>query len=267
MSQPRQDSYRVLVDRSFIHVAVADGVGSQDHSHIGADVAALAAVEASRLGNEASQVVEAATQRILATAASMGIEPVRLSTTLCWARIEVGEPHTAWAVEAAEWGDSEVLVYDTRKLRDGHPRWQRLRKQDDNPANLVRALPLHSEMQAYSNDVSWSAGEVFGLFSDGVASDVRYDTVLGHALAKEWNTVPSPWSFIGQLAFRYRPANDDRTAVVLWRRDFGSDNDSTMADAEERKSERRAARDHLHEIADPLDSPRSAQVVNSSPPL
>jgi hypothetical protein len=219
LSQPRQDAYKVLIDGSFIHLAVADGVGSQDHSHIGSELAVQTAVEFSRLEAAPAEIAEAVVQRLNAKAAALGFDPVRLSTTLCWARVSIGAESTPWRVEVAEWGDSELLVYDTRAFRDGHPKWQRLRKHLGGPANSVLALPGHQVIQAQSNGALWNPGEVLGLYSDGVAADIRYDTVLGHALAKAWHTIPSPWEYVGHLAFRYRPANDDRTAITLWRRD------------------------------------------------
>jgi len=219
LSRPRQDAYAVLVDNSFIHLAVADGVGSQDHSHIGSEVAAQTAVEVSRVATAPAEVADAVVQRLNAKAAALGFDPVRLSTTLCWARISIGSESMPWRVEVAEWGDSELLVYDTRKLRDGHPRWQRLPKHVGGPANSVLALPVHQVIQAQTTEALWNPGEVLGLYSDGVAADIRHDTVLGHALAKAWHAVPSPWEYVGQLAFRYRPANDDRAAITLWRRD------------------------------------------------
>lgn len=219
LSQPRQDSYAVLVDKGFMHLAVADGVGTQEHSHLGSEVAVRTALEASRLGAEPPQIADAVVRALQVHASSVGLDPVRLSTTLCWARVTLGAPSKPWRVEVAEWGDSELLVYDTRELRAGHPKWQRLRKSDNCTANSVLALPVHQVIQAQSSTSLWHPGEVLGLYSDGIASDIRHDTVLGHALAKAWHAVPSPWEYVGHLAFRYRPANDDRTAITLWRRD------------------------------------------------
>lgn len=219
LSQPRQDSYQVVVDESHIHIAVADGVGSQDRSELGSAIAARRAVQLSVTGARPAEIAGAVADSLLAEAASIGCDPVSLSTTLCWARIAIGQPSSPWDIEAAEWGDSELLVYDTRELRDGHPNWRRLQKRGHATANSVLALPMHQVIQAKTNSAKWHPGQVIGLYSDGIAADIRHDTVLGHALAKEWYRVPSPWEFMGQMAFRYRPANDDRTAVALWRRD------------------------------------------------
>ncbi len=218
LQQPRQDAYAVLVTDDMIHLAVADGVGSEDHSDIGARVAVSEAVRASRSGMTSDQIGQTVANAIQAEADQMGIHSNALSTTLCWARISIGETGKPWDVEVTEWGDTETLVYDTHTLKAGHPRWLRLPK-TERLANSVFALPRHQVVTASTSHAQWGPGQVFGLFTDGVASDVRHDTVLGHALAKAWHSVPTPWEFAGHLAFRYRPANDDRTALVLWRTD------------------------------------------------
>lgn len=237
LSQPRQDAYAVLADDRFIHLAVADGVGSQTHSHIGAETAVQTALEFSRSGAGAAEIADAVVRNLQAKASAIGLDPVRLSTTLCWARVTIGAKSTSWTVEVAEWGDSELLIYDTRGLRNGHPKWQRLRKVEAGTANSVLALPAHRVIQAQSSDSLWHPREVLGLYSDGIAADIRHDTVLGHALAKSWHTIPTPWEFVGQLAFRYGPANDDRTAVILWRRD-GHQEHVTHADVDVEVPER-----------------------------
>lgn len=224
LGQPRQDSYAVLVDESRIHIAVADGVGAQPHSHLGSQIAVSTAVKQSQRLAEPAEIATAVARALRNMAATSGLEPVQVSTTLCWARITIGAESAPWRVEAAEWGDSELLVYDPRVLRDGHPKWRRLKKTGGGIANAVLALPLHQVIQAQSDDSAWwHPSEVLGLYSDGISGDIRHDTVLGHALAEEWHAIPTPWEYVGQLAFRYAPANDDRTAITLWRRDGHKD--------------------------------------------
>lgn len=230
LGQPRQDAYCVVVQPGFIHVAVADGVGSEDLSHVGATTAARVAVEASKNGYGADKIVDSVIRALASEASELEIDPQRLSTTLCWARIQVGRREEPWSVEAAEWGDTEVLVYDSREVKNGHPSWLRLPKQkhSDAFANSVRALPSHRHLVASVSDAQWYEGQVLCFLSDGIASDVRSDTLLGHKLAKAWHSVPSPWEFAGHVAFRYASANDDRTAVVLWRTPHGVPSPATL---------------------------------------
>lgn len=219
LQEARQDSYAVLVTDDMFHLAVADGVGSERYSDIGSHVAVSVAVESSRSGQTREQIGQEVADALRAKADQMQVPADELSTTLCWARIRIGNAGHPWSAEVAEWGDTEILVYDTRTLRDGHPNWKRLSKSEEGLANSVHPLPRHQAITASATDVKWEPGEVFGLFTDGVAGDIRHDTVLGHALASVWHTVPTPWEFAGHIAFRYGPANDDRTAVVLWRTD------------------------------------------------
>jgi hypothetical protein len=217
LAEPRQDAYAYLLADGVLHIAVADGVGSQTLSHLGAALAARLVVELSQQWADAGSIGPAVAQALTTEAATHGHDPLLYSTTLCWMRIRIGTAAENWLFDAAEWGDSELLAYDTRALQNGHPDWRRLPKPNEATLNSAAALPVHTRPTVAHSDLVWQPGQVLGLFSDGIAADIRHDTVLGHALARAWHTPPSPWEFIGQIAFRYRPANDDRTAVVLWR--------------------------------------------------
>jgi hypothetical protein len=234
LSQPRQDAYQVRVDHEFIHLAVADGVGDAtlSHTHIGAEVAVQTAVEFSQAHARHSQIGDAVAAALSAKAEELGIDALNLSTTLCWARVTIGDVGSPWHVETSQWGDSCVLVYDTRKKRGESQSWRRL-VVDTNagPLNVSQALPIHTQPRVDSAQELWFPGEVFGLYSDGITLDLRYNSPLGVKLAEAWTSIPTPWDFLGHLAFRLSGALDDRTAIVLWRRDEGGPT-TLQADAE-----------------------------------
>lgn len=219
-AEPRQDAYQLAVDNNSIHIAVCDGVGSQPRSHMGAAVAAAACVASSRRGASRDDIVRDVCSALIEQANLLNVTPVEVSTTLCWARITVGESGGLWNVEIAEWGDSEALLYERSvPTTDGHPDWRRLPKaRSDGLVNDVRALPEAVDLCA-SLTGPWEPSQVLALCTDGIASDVAPNTTVGHALAQAWHQPPSRWEFASQIAYRNRGSNDDRTAVVLWRLD------------------------------------------------
>lgn len=221
MAEPRQDAYSIRISDTAVHIAVCDGVGSCELSHEGARVAAEAATHASATGGYGPDVVTAAVEAILRRAEQLSVNPEALSTTLCWVRVSVGDPEASWPVEIAQWGDSEAMVYDTRGLRDGHPNWIRFATDEDPSqlSNVVRPLPTYVEPEFFTrgDEVRWDRGQVLCVFTDGIASDLDYNTDLGHALATCWYLTPTPVEFISQVAFERAGSGDDRTAVVMWR--------------------------------------------------
>lgn len=219
--EARQDAYAIGLAGGQVHIAVCDGVGTAALSDVGAAIATRVAIEQSTNGASMSAIGTSVTAALRAAAAERHVDPDLLSTTLCWMRVTLGGAGEGWPVEVAEWGDSEALRYDTRAQIDGHPDWNRLASERAVAAtvNEPNSLPVTPDPDAWTLSWLWEPGQVLGAFSDGIAGSLDAGTTLGHALAKAWHTPPTPWEFAGQVAFRSAGAFDDRTAVVLWRRE------------------------------------------------
>lgn len=219
---PRQDAYALAASQGSIHVAVADGVGTARRSEVGSDIAARTAVRASLNGADVRDIGPTVAAALGDEATRRDLDSTDLLTTLCWLRCEVGAPQAVWQVEAASWGDTEVLVYDTRQLLDdSHPHWTRpmmTSALQDGPPNEVAPLPtVMVPVQARHWD--WEPGQVICVLSDGIALDVQHNSKVGHALAEVWYHPPDPLTFASQMHYQYLGATDDRTGVVLWRND------------------------------------------------
>lgn len=213
----RQDSYAFATDSHRIAVAVADGLGSAPMSHLGAE--AVARTAASVALNGRIRDVSAAAVAVLGGLADRHHRPVEdFSTTLAVVVVDVGLAREAWHVSAAEWGDSRASLYIPGHAVDGHPDWSHVAQGSnaDVYANSVRPLPAFREPSS-TGSVSWKPGEVLMVASDGIDGQLLAWNPVGHGLAAAWESVPSLWQFIADVAFDRAGARDDRTAVCLFR--------------------------------------------------
>jgi hypothetical protein len=213
----RQDSYAVAYGENSIVVAVADGVGSAELSHVGSAIAANTAVAIASEGTIGSPMIAAVIAQLRAEARRMGRSAEDLSTTLLIAQIQVGAPDQPWKVLAAEWGDSRLSVFSPGQAVDGHPNWSHICPDSAaDLANTVQALPTFAEPTTFGAGL-WLPGEVLLAATDGIDSHLMPENYVGHGLAEAWSEVPSVYQFIADVGFERAGARDDRTAVCLFR--------------------------------------------------
>ncbi|MDR2378668.1 MAG: protein phosphatase 2C domain-containing protein [Bifidobacteriaceae bacterium] len=233
VGESRQDSYEIATSRSSIHLAVADGAGSQDLSAFGSSLAAKVAVRRSVAGATGLEIGQAVRDAIFDRANADEASPERYSTTLCWLRVEVGDPGEPWPIEFAHWGNSELLVLNP-KAADRSRTWRRPAGAPVYANGATPTLPSLTAPQFLcgpDKGVNWHPGLVLALVSDGVGEYLEPDQPLREALARAWQVPPSMPAFVSQLAFRLDRAHDDRTAVVLWRESASADALGGSADA------------------------------------
>jgi serine/threonine protein phosphatase PrpC len=213
----RQDSYSFAADEHRIVVAVADGLGSAPMSHLGAEAVARAAAAVALTGG--IRDVAAAAFAALDALQDRHHRPAQdFATTLAVVVVDIGTAEGPWKVSAAEWGDSRASVHIPGSVVDGHPDWRRIAAATAGElyGNTVRPLPVFKEPTARGT-ADWSAGEMLLVASDGIDGQLAASNPVGHGLASAWESTPSLWQFIADVAFDRAGARDDRTAVCLFR--------------------------------------------------
>ncbi|MFE3516884.1 protein phosphatase 2C domain-containing protein [Streptomyces sp. NPDC059166] len=235
LGEPRQDALCVTrIGRpgagELLVLAVADGVGSAAHSHVGSNEACrltaayldraaedLCAVLAAGDGAALAQLVDGVVGEIAVLLTDLALRnghpPAAYATTLRVLLVPldpavrlrgffaVGDGGTAllragrWTLDITEAGGEGSGVIDTR----------------------TDALPLaRSATTSVIGPVA--PGDVLLLCTDGLSTPLAGEPEMRAFLASAWGggTVPGPADFLWQTQFRVKSYDDDRTAVVLW---------------------------------------------------
>ena len=143
-----------------------------------------------------------------------GLADTDIASTLTWAILPTdgSEPST---VLFGGVGDSSVW-----KITAG--RWQRQTTTADEEliSPATAAIPVHDpERAAWFGETTLDADDVFALTTDGVANALGDGTTQVAAfLADKWRTPPEPLAFLADLQFDRKSFDDDRTAVLVWKR-------------------------------------------------
>lgn len=238
----RQDALRlsrVAADgnrAAAVVACVADGVGSEPLSHLGATTAVAAVCEAVArkaaaflapsppaevLSRACGQVIVDVDARLRERAAMLArhldVEPWHLCTTLTAAVLDEDERSPRRCVVFGI-GDSPVL-----RLRRG--RWERMWPVTEDPyavaLNMTEALPLRPDQLPWpeieGTVLDLEPGDVLVLCSDGLGNPLRR-AAIQQLLADQWGrgVVPDLTDFHRQLGFRARGFDDDRTAICIW---------------------------------------------------
>lgn len=218
----RQDQLAVgeIREEKLLVCAVADGLGTQPASHLGAAFASRLAASWPRAGellagkstafdcSEISAALQSEAQR-------RGLDPEAVSTTLTFAVIAQvptigpdGVPR--WQVAVAQIGDSHAY-----RLRCG--RWTPLTKQDhaaESLSNVVEPLPRYSTASVQHLDLV--AGEVLALTTDGAGNLLEDQPEFALALASCWQqSAPSPSALLRVLDASVKTYDDDRTFLAV----------------------------------------------------
>ena len=232
---PRQDAFAVAAvgppERGLVIAVVADGVGSQPRSHLGANTAAKATVAAltaragqveaalrgglrDRLYFELVHVVDEIAAAVTAEAARLSRPPRELATTL--RAVVVPTDPDVRARLAASVGDGATVRLSGAEWTPVRPAADGAEAGVHDTATAV--LPLQPE--ALAVDI-WTAapGETTVVCTDGLSEPLR-DKEFAGLLAEDWNQdeVPGMMRFLWEAQSRMRTYDDDRTVICIWER-------------------------------------------------
>jgi len=71
------------------------------------------------------------------------------------------------------------------------------------------------------DEITLIEGDVLAAMSDGVGNFINVrgsQTTLGSYLAQQWSTPVNMATFVNDVSFDMKSADDDRTVVAIWRR-------------------------------------------------
>ncbi|RBQ20062.1 hypothetical protein DP939_09550 [Spongiactinospora rosea] len=218
---PRQDAMLIRkLGESHVLLAVADGLGSRDMSHLGAAQACRAAFEecpASLLDGyetRSDPVVYFAdiAESMMDFARDKGVAVAQTATTLTVAVIDVQVQQGVRLCHIMRVGDSTAM-----QLHGGE--WTSCFPQDDDQtlaSSATYALPGDA---ARVEATTWvlPPGVMLLFCTDGLAKPMAGRAVR-EQLATWWQegTPPSLPEFLWQLSFRVKTHDDDRTAICVW---------------------------------------------------
>ncbi|WP_405004935.1 protein phosphatase 2C domain-containing protein [Kitasatospora purpeofusca] len=228
----RQDAALVVRAGGLLLVAVADGVGSQPHSHHGSNgiVRLLAKhvlpraetlLDLLRTGAAAdfagltSRLVAAAAEELAQEAERFGHPPKTWSTTLRALLVPADPEVPARGFLAV--GDGGLL----RLREDG---WENLDADGDggdSAGTLISTrtdcLPEAYELVRTALITDTRPGDVLVLCTDGLALPLVKEPELREFLGRRWGReVPGLAEFLWQAQVRVRSYDDDRSVVCLW---------------------------------------------------
>lgn len=214
--EARQDAYAVgsSEDGRFVAVAVADGVGSQRWSALGADWAATSAVglsvaAAAKLAHlpEPEPIAERVASWLEQSVRWLGDdgEPVEFSTTLVVGVVDTSD----FDVVLFRVGDSTALI------RTGE-RWARQFAEDTTPGAATHALPGDAHV-VESTVTQLEPGTCLVLLSDGLADMVLTAVEVADFFHSALDEPLSALEFSSVVGVQRQQAHDDQTAVALWR--------------------------------------------------
>jgi serine/threonine protein phosphatase PrpC len=217
----RQDQLAVGEIDDLLVCAVADGLGSQSESHVGAALAARFVAAWPEVGDLLSpRVTEFDCREISAAleaeAGTRGVDPVTVSSTLTFAVIQrdpvIDDDGIArWPVAVAQIGDSPAYL-----LRNGE--WLAVSGNgsaaDAGLTNVVDPLPRHSRATVWHLAVE--SGDVLALTTDGVGNLLEDVPEFAEALSRRWEEAPpSPSELLYYLDAAVKTYDDDRTLLAV----------------------------------------------------
>ncbi|MFD8014264.1 protein phosphatase 2C domain-containing protein [Streptomyces sp. NPDC058955] len=212
-------------------LAVADGVGSQPLSHIGAQQAcqralsllgahaaelyeALAAGRGDVFAELAGQVVERVADHLAQRAGQRGLAPVAYSTTLRVLLVPLDPDVRTRGLLTVGDGGTALLrdgVWDLAPGEDGE-------KADGDRMIDTRTAALPLARTAATRLLDSRPGDVLLVCTDGFSSPLAGAPEMRAFLAGAWGggAVPEPADFLWQFQYRVKSYDDDRSAAVVW---------------------------------------------------
>ena len=226
-AEPRQDSIALAVDESgrWLAAAVADGLGAGARSHLGSAIAAPTAVSflleaaSSSGGFDPVALVEHVAGRMRTEAQrqlpSVEVRDKDIASTLCAALVDT-QPDRAehrLPVVLVRIGDSTAA-----QLREG--KWEFVfpaaHAADGEVLDTATRWLPQDVMTVQSVECSIGPDSPLFLMSDGVGNPLEMNDQVQRYLASSWAAPPHPIAFLGQMEFRRKSFDDDRSVVGLW---------------------------------------------------
>lgn len=210
----RQDAMAHSLASGLLGLAVADGLGSERLSHIGAKACVLNAVGQASLAALLSTELEtldcsriADSLRTVADSSNAG--PNELRSTLIFAAVEVR--HDTVEAAIAQIGDSEAWL-----IRQGDivALFDQPASADGLATSAVRPLPDASAARV--RKIQLAMNDVLLLTSDGVGELLETDNAYREAIVKLLDfDAPTPTSLLSVVDAAVKGYDDDRTLVSL----------------------------------------------------
>ena len=251
---PNDDAFRIAplaaVSGSWVIATVSDGVGSAGYSAIGSAVAAehatalimhslrrqqgevseYAALVRQQIARFLAKLSEAI-QRQMQSAAHEWIASAEYTPPVETDLNELQATLTAVALRAEPNADGNfegvlIAVGDSPALilRDGSFR-PLLDDQESDGLHTTATQGVFGATDAHVKAFSLSPEEVLLLTTDGLASFLTHEganTALGNYIATRWAEPIGAISFARDISFDLASADDDRTAIAIWPRFYGS---------------------------------------------
>ncbi|MEK2489451.1 protein phosphatase 2C domain-containing protein [Kitasatospora purpeofusca] len=225
----RQDAALIVRADELLLVAVADGVGSQPHSHHGSNgivrllakqvlpkadilLGLLRSGAAADFASLTSRLVAAAADELTREAERFGHPPKSWSTTLRALLVPIDPEIRTRGFVAV--GDGGLL----RLREDG---WVDLDTDGEDAGTLISTrtdcLPEAYELARTMLITDTRPGDVLVLCTDGLALPLVKEPELRQFLGRRWvHEVPGLAEFLWQAQVRVRSYDDDRSVVCLW---------------------------------------------------
>ena len=216
----RQDQLAVGQIDDLLVCAVADGLGSQPDSHLGAALAARFVTAWPKVGELLDpDVADFDCQEISAAldsaAQAREIEPVSVSTTLTFAAIrqESGDSDGGprWTAAVAQIGDSPAYLFrnGTWTPVSGHST-----AAEAGLTNVVDPLPQHTRAAVWH--LQLEPGDVLALTTDGVGNLLEDVPEFAEAIGGLWaKRPPSPSELLYYVDAAVKTYDDDRTLLMV----------------------------------------------------
>lgn len=227
----RQDSYAVSAteDGSLIVAAVADGLGSERLSSMGAEWATASAVgvgiegyERSGQAPRAEDLVQQAAIEVQRRASQLVAdgETTAFSTTLIVAVLSC----ESYQGELARVGDSRAF---TRTETGWQAHFSDLNEAPDAPTNAIpNAAPVIESMP-----LVLGPGQCLLMVTDGIGDLMTHAPDVREELFENLAAPMSPLQFSAVAGFQRRQAHDDQTALGIWRVEHDVDGSAAAAPA------------------------------------
>jgi len=243
-AKPCQDAFNVqsALDKSgakYVVSVLCDGMSSARYSHYGARRTSQVlsdalcriiensySVDIEFVKANIEQVLESCRQKVLPTEVDLfgasGIDPndvvdsdFNTTVTFLIAPSSPGEFNSKAIVGCI--GDSPVFV-----LHSALGVWEQIGVIDSadelvNPATA--AFP--GSIAIAIDELELHKGDVLVAMSDGVGNFINVrgnQTLLGTYLAKQWSTPVNMATFVNDVSFDMKSADDDRTVIAIWQR-------------------------------------------------